>query len=435
MHHPSTPQSDPEAASAAPVPASAEPANEAAANDAPSFVTASPALVDLPEMTQAASAAPTQDDIQAANEFQAETDSELPSPNDISEDDVQEDDVSELTEPEVTSVAGIASQTTAPQANATPRRRGRPRRDTQSVTPAPLEEATSTQDEDLATTEGEPLDAADWDDTDAEDEASDSTPDAPRRSTRASSAHGEFDAVFREWTRTRDPQLRERLILMNRNLVSYIARRFMDRGEMSEDIVQQGLIGLINALDHFDPNRGVRFATFATPTIMGEIRRYFRDKSWGIRVPRRLQELNQVINNRIEDLTQELNRSPTYAEIARALNLPIEEVVEALEMGSAMEPISIDEEISFGRDEPGTSVGDQIGECDPQLEGWGDYAALETALQKLPEKERRVLQLAYFHDHSQVEIARHMKVSQMFVSRLQRRALAHLRELMNSQDI
>jgi RNA polymerase sigma-B factor len=168
---------------------------------------------------------------------------------------------------------------------------------------------------------------------------------------------------------------------------------------------------------------------------MGEIRRYFRDKSWGIRVPRRLQELNQVINGRIEDLTQELNRSPTYAEIARALNLPIEEVVEALEMGSVMEPISIDEEISFGRDEPGTSIGDQIGECDPQLEGWGDYAALETALQKLPEKERRVLQLAYFHDHSQVEIARHMKVSQMFVSRLQRRALAHLRELMNSQDV
>jgi RNA polymerase sigma-B factor len=286
---------------------------------------------------------------------------------------------------------------------------------------------------------GEVVGATDWgSDEDADTDTADTEPasgDAPRRATRATSAHGEFDVVFREWTRTRDPRLRERLILMNRNLVSYIARRFMDRGEMSEDIVQQGLIGLINALDHFDPSRGVRFATFATPTIMGEIRRYFRDKSWGIRVPRRLQELNQVINNRIEDLTQELNRSPTYAEIARALNLPIEDVVEALEMGSAMEPISIDEEISFGRDEPGTSVGDQIGECDPQLEGWGDYAALETALQKLPEKERRVLQLAYFHDHSQVEIARHMKVSQMFVSRLQRRALAHLRELMNSQDV
>jgi RNA polymerase sigma-B factor len=318
-----------------------------------------------------------------------------------------------------------------------PRRRGRPRRTSSLPSTEFVDDVTSTQDEGLP--EGEGLDVADWhadvDDDNATANAEAVSDEEPRRTTRATSAHGEFDAVFREWTRTRDPRLRERLILMNRNLVSYIARRFMDRGEMSEDIVQQGLIGLINALDHFDPSRGVRFATFATPTIMGEIRRYFRDKSWGIRVPRRLQELNQVINNRIEDLTQELNRSPTYAEIARALNLPIEDVVEALEMGSAMEPISIDEEISFGRDEPGTSVGDQIGECDPQLEGWGDYAALETALQKLPEKERRVLQLAYFHDHSQVEIARHMKVSQMFVSRLQRRALAHLRELMNSQDV
>ncbi len=245
----------------------------------------------------------------------------------------------------------------------------------------------------------------------------------------------DFDRLFREWSQTGDPRLRERLILMNRNLVSYIARKFLDRGEMSEDIMQQGLIGLINALDHFDPTRGVRFATFATPTIMGEIRRYFRDKTWGIRVPRRLQELNQTINSKIEDLTQEFDRSPTYAEIAHSLHLRVEEVVEALEMVYAMEPLSMEEEVRTGQNGEVSLVGDQIGAADPDLESWGDHAVLQAALEKLPEKERHVLEMAYFQEHSQVEIARHMKVSQMFVSRLQRRALSHLRELMNSHEV
>lgn len=250
----------------------------------------------------------------------------------------------------------------------------------------------------------------------------------------ATAPGGEFERLFRQWKSGGDERLRERLILMNRNLVSYIARKFTDRGEMSEDIIQQGLIGLINALDHFDPNRGVRFATFATPTIMGEIRRYFRDKTWGIRVPRRLQELNQTINHRIETLTQELDRSPTYAEIARALSLQIEEVVEALEMVHAMDPLSIDEEASWSSEQAPTSVGDQIGASDSDLEGWGDYATLQAALEKLPPKERQVLQMAYFEEWSQVEIARHMQVSQMFISRLQRRALANLRDLMNGAE-
>jgi RNA polymerase sigma-B factor len=250
------------------------------------------------------------------------------------------------------------------------------------------------------------------------------------------SAHQEFDTLFKMWQETGDPRLRDRLILMNRSLVSFIARRFNDRGEMSEDIIQQGLIGLINALDHFDPKRGVLFATFATPTIMGEIRRYFRDRTWSLRVPRRLQELNLSINNRVEVLTQELGRSPTYAEIARALNLQIEEIVEALEMTAAVDPVSIDEEVSFGASgESSTNLGDQIGVTDMDLENADDHAILENALSQLSARERQVLELAYFQEHSQVEIARRMNVSQMFVSRLQRRALSHLRELMGDQEI
>lgn len=255
------------------------------------------------------------------------------------------------------------------------------------------------------------------------------------RQEAARQRHNEFDELFAQWRATGDHNLRDRLILSNRNLVSYLARRYIDRGELSEDVMQVGLIGLIYALDHFDPARGVRFATFATPTILGEIRRYFRDKTWGIRVPRRLQEVNQTINARIEELTQEMDRSPTYAEIARALNMPVEDVVEALEMMHIMEPVSIDEAMFNSGDDSAVNISDQIGAPDPDLETWGEWTTLETALEKLPENERRVLRLAYFEQHSQVEIARQLQVSQMFVSRLQRKALAHLRDLMNSVDV
>lgn len=247
----------------------------------------------------------------------------------------------------------------------------------------------------------------------------------------AGATETEFQRLFAQWQATGDPKIRDRLILMHRNLVSYLARRFTDRGEMYDDIIQQGLIGLINALDHFDPKRGVRFATFATPTIVGEIRRYFRDKTWGVRVPRRLQELHQAINKKIEILTHELDRSPTYQEIARSLNVEVEQVVEAMEMPHALEPASLDEP-SSGED--GGSISDQIGGNDPNLDHWGDYSQLQAALDQLPERQQIVLKLAYFEGFSQAEIARQIKVSPMHVSRLQRRALAQLRELMEEQE-
>ena len=258
-------------------------------------------------------------------------------------------------------------------------------------------------------------------------------PTAKRRKGANAPYENDFDRLFLEWKRTGDPQLRDRLILMHRHLVSYLARRFTDRGEMFEDITQQGLIGLINALDHFDPKRGVRFATFATPTIIGEIRRYFRDKTWSVRVPRRLQELHQVINRKIEGLTQELDRSPTYAEIARSLNIEVEQVVEALEMTYALEPASLDEP-SSGSDDEGAPISDVIGSEDPSFEHWNEYHELQSALEQLPERQRIVLKLAYFEGYSQAEIAREIKVSPMHVSRLQRRALSQLRELMEEQS-
>lgn len=243
--------------------------------------------------------------------------------------------------------------------------------------------------------------------------------------TKADAAN--FDALFAQWKASGDPQLRERLILSQRSMVIYLARRFMDRGELFEDVLQIGMVGLINALDGFDNARGIRFSTFAIPSISGEIRRYFRDKVWGMRVPRRMQELYSQIQNRIDALTQKLDRAPTYAEIAVELGVEVEEVVETMEMGSALDPQSLDDPV-FG--EEGTSIADTVGGLDPDLAAYEEHASLQMALARLTEKERHVLELAYFQGHSQADIARRLGVSQMHISRLLRRALSQLRQLL-----
>lgn len=276
-----------------------------------------------------------------------------------------------------------------------------------------------------------PTNALDEDEEDEEEEE-----EAPRPSPFVKAAppsrpnEGEFERLFAEWKETGDPRLRERLILMHRNLVTYLARRFMDRGELFEDVMQIGMLGLINALDAFDPTRGVKFSTFATPTIAGEIRRYFRDKVSGMRVPRRMQELYGVIQNKVEELTQKLDRSPTYAEIAFALEIEVEEVIETLELSNALEPMSLDDAVFGEKDPSPTFLADTIGGPDPALESYEEHAALQMALSRLSEKERKVLEMAYFHGHSQAEIARRLGVSQMHISRLLRKALAQLRHLL-----
>ena len=237
----------------------------------------------------------------------------------------------------------------------------------------------------------------------------------------------EFERVFVQWKATNDPRLRERLILMNRSMVMFLARRFMDRGELFEDVLQVGMLGLIYALDGYDMDRGVKFSTFAIPTISGEIRRYFRDKVSGMRVPRGLQELHSQLQTRIEELTQQLDRSPTYAEIAFSLKIEVEQVVEAMELGSAIDPLSIDDRF-YG--EESATIAESIGAPDPQLHAYEEHAALQAALEKLPAQERRVLEMNYFEGHSQAEIARRLNVSQMHISRLLRRSLSQLKELL-----
>ena len=246
-------------------------------------------------------------------------------------------------------------------------------------------------------------------------------------SSAGSEDYAEFERVFVQWKATGDPRLRERLILMNRSMVMFLARRFMDRGELFEDVLQVGMLGLIYALDGYDLERGVKFSTFAIPTISGEIRRYFRDKVSGMRVPRGLQELHSALQAKIEELTQQLDRSPTYAEIAFSLKIEVEQVVEAMELGSAIDPLSIDDRF-YG--EESATIAESIGAPDPQLHAYEEHAALQAALEKLPAQERRVLEMNFFEGHSQAEIARRLHVSQMHISRLLRRSLAQLKELL-----
>lgn len=242
--------------------------------------------------------------------------------------------------------------------------------------------------------------------------------------------HDEFDRMFTLWKQNSDPRLRERLILMHRNLVTFLARRFVERGELLEDVMQVGMLGLIYAIDSFDPARGLKFSTYAIPTIAGEIRRYFRDKVAGMRVPRRLHELYASLQGQIEILTQQLDRSPTYAEIASSLQLEVEEVVEALELGAVLDPNSLDS-FAFGDDEEGATVADQIGAPDPQIAAIEEFSMVQAALEQLEPKKREVLELTIFQGFSQADVARRLGVSQMHISRLLRRSLADLRALLD----
>ncbi|HIE50444.1 MAG TPA: SigB/SigF/SigG family RNA polymerase sigma factor [Armatimonadetes bacterium] len=241
--------------------------------------------------------------------------------------------------------------------------------------------------------------------------------------------------LFRELRRLqrggspRYEELRTRLIEMHLSLVQSIARRFANRGEPLEDLVQQGIVALINAVDRYDPNKGTKFSTYAMPTILGEIKRYFRDKGWAMKVPRRLQELNLAANRAIETLSQRLDRSPTYEEIAREIGASVEDTIAALEMGQAYELISLEGDLHPEEEGTRTTL-DGVGTVDQGLENFDQRAMLEAAIASLEPREQLIIRYRYFEDLSQTEVAARLGISQMHVSRLQRRALRKLREFL-----
>lgn len=219
---------------------------------------------------------------------------------------------------------------------------------------------------------------------------------------------------------------RDSLVALHLPLVEHLARRFAGRGEPLDDLVQVGTIGLIKAVDRFDTDRGVEFSTYATPTIVGEIKRHFRDKGWAIRVPRRLQELRLSLSVATEDLSHALGRAPTIAEIAAKIGVSEEEVLEGLESANAYSTVSID----AGTDEDGTpaAVLDTFGVDDEALEGVEYRESLRPLLAELTQRERQILMLRFFRNMTQSQIATEIGISQMHVSRLLARTLAQLRE-------
>jgi RNA polymerase sigma-B factor len=237
----------------------------------------------------------------------------------------------------------------------------------------------------------------------------------------------ETQRLLREYRRTHDPKVRERLVELNSDLVHYIARRFANRGEPLEDIEQVGFVGLIQAIERFDPSMENEFSTFATPTIAGEIRRYFRDRSWAIRVPRRLQENLVRVNGASQQLQNELGRVPTVAEIGQRLGMAAEEVLAALEVSPAQHTVSLESTGSSSASEDASPLGERLGIEDTNLERVEAQEVLERVMSHLTPRERQILALRFVEQLPQTEVAKRLGISQMHVSRLQRAAVDHLR--------
>jgi RNA polymerase sigma-B factor len=233
--------------------------------------------------------------------------------------------------------------------------------------------------------------------------------------------------LLRRYHEDGDLQAREQLIEQYMSLVRSLARRYSYRGEQLEDLVQIGAIGLIKAIDRFDLERGVELTTYATPNIIGEIKRHFRDKGWSVRVPRGLQELNVQLSRLVEQLTVQLGRSPTIPELAKAAGVEEEEVLEALESGRAYTSLSLSVGGGGGDDDDLDPL-ESLGTEEHQYEVSEDRAVLAPGFKVLDERERKILQLRFFEGLTQSQIAQQVGISQMHVSRLIRRSLEKIRE-------
>jgi RNA polymerase sigma-B factor len=233
--------------------------------------------------------------------------------------------------------------------------------------------------------------------------------------------------LFAEYRRTGDQAIRDQLVELHLGLAEYLARRFDRRGEPFEDLVQVASLALIKAVERFDPGRGLEFSTFAVPTIAGELKRHFRDKSWAVRVPRRLQELHLRLGVIVSELTHELGRSPTVPEIADRLGASTEEVLEAMEAGRAYRSSSLDAPTEGDSGDSAVPLSATIGEPDTNIALVDEHSQLASLLRDLPPRERTILVLRFFDGLTQSQIAERIGISQMHVSRLLSKVLDQLR--------
>ncbi|WP_409434912.1 RNA polymerase sigma factor SigF [Mycobacterium sp. SMC-14] len=258
------------------------------------------------------------------------------------------------------------------------------------------------------------------------------SPRAAGSGSQSGSEYADVGDMFRELAqydadspdfRNRKDKIVERCL----PLADHIARRFEGRGELRDDLVQVARVGLVNAVTRFDVETGSDFVSFAVPTIMGEVRRHFRDNSWSVKVPRRLKELHLRLGVATAELSQRLGRAPTASELAAELELSRDEVVEGLVAGSSYNTLSIDGGGSSDEDDV-RSIADTLGEADARMDRIEDREALRPLLDALPERERTVLVLRFFESMTQTQIAERVGISQMHVSRLLAKSLAKLRD-------
>ena len=241
--------------------------------------------------------------------------------------------------------------------------------------------------------------------------------------------------LFPQYQETHDSEVRDQLIVSHLNLVRFLASKFKNRGEPLDDLIQVGTIGLIKAIDRFDPSRGLEFTTYATPTIMGEIKRHFRDKGWSVRVPRRLQELSAKVNQITDELTTELQRSPSIEEIAKKLGVSVDEVLEAMESSGAYSSVPLEGGGSSVDGDEAPSIIDQYITEDEALAGSDDRIVLEDAIADFSPREQEIIRMRFVEGLTQVEIAEKLGISQVQVSRLLRRTLKRIQEKIDPESV
>jgi RNA polymerase sigma-B factor len=241
-----------------------------------------------------------------------------------------------------------------------------------------------------------------------------------------------IDPRFAEYRRTKDRRIRNELIEDNRQVAERVARRFPNRSLAWDDLHQVAMLGLLKAVERFDPDRGFKFTTFAEPTISGELKRHFRDHAWDVRIPRRAHDLHQAVRKIADDLTHELDRAPRISEIAERLGVEVDDVMMAMEADGARRAASLS--APLGGDPDASTLGDRIGGRDADLERAADRLTVFELVQDLPPREREIIRLRFEENLSQAEIGERIGISQMHVSRLLRRTLLELRERVEGDE-
>ncbi len=237
---------------------------------------------------------------------------------------------------------------------------------------------------------------------------------------------------FGDYRLSRDRRLRNELIEAHKSLAAHLARRFSNRGEPFDDLLQVASLGMLKAVERFEPDRGLEFSTFATATVEGELKRHFRDKTWSVRVPRRPQELHLRLGNAINDFSQRNHRPPRVAELAEELGVNDEAVLEAMEVGGAYRSTSLDARTTDSGDD--FTLESRLGIDEAGFDLAEHRVVLEQLLEGLPERERVIVRLRFFDELTQAEIAEQIGISQMHVSRLLTRTLTQLRERLQTLD-